>query len=77
PLRKQPAQDQPLQEQPMPAPLSVEKEKTAFRPEMEGRRMIHRKTVTVPETTDPEPKLRIDKKNLILYSEILKPKFDD
>ena len=25
---------------------------------------------------DPEPKLRIDKKNLILYSEILKPKFD-
>ena len=30
-----------------------------------------------PETENPEPKLRIDKKNLILYSEILKPKFDD
>ena len=30
-----------------------------------------------PETENPEPKLRIDKKNLILYSEILKPKYDD
>ena len=45
---------------------------------VEGQRAIsrerHREAVT--EEKDPEPKLRIDKKNLILYSEILKPKFD-
>ena len=44
----------------------------------EGQRAIsrerHKEVVT--EEKNPEPKLRIDKKNLILYSEILKPKFD-
>jgi len=51
----------------------------------EGQRAItrtKRESPAVPtesalQTNDPEPKLRIDKKNLILYSEILKPKFDD
>ena len=44
----------------------------------EGQRAIsrarHQEVVT--KEKNPEPKLRIDKKNLILYSEILKPKFD-
>ena len=44
----------------------------------EGQRAIarerHQEVAT--DKKDPEPKLRIDKKNLILYSEILKPKFD-
>ena len=45
---------------------------------VEGQRAISRERhkEVAPETKDPEPKLRIDKKNLILYSEILKPKFD-
>ena len=44
----------------------------------EGQRAISRERhqEVVPDKKDPEPKLRIDKKNLILYSEILKPKFD-
>lgn len=44
----------------------------------EGERAVHKAHQSeAPETENPEPKLRIDKKNLILYSEILKPKFDD
>ena len=44
-------------------------------PESEGQRAINRleKTKDKPE----EKKLEIDKKKLILYSEILKPKFDE
>ena len=44
----------------------------------EGQRAISRERhqEVVTEEKNPEPKLRIDKKNLILYSEILKPKFD-
>ena len=43
----------------------------------EGVRAIHRETVEkAPETTQPTDKLKIDKKKLIIYSEILKPKFD-
>ena len=45
---------------------------------IEGQRAIsrERRREVVTEEKDPEPKLRIDKKNLIFYSEILKPKFD-
>ena len=44
----------------------------------EGQRAIARERhqEVAADKKDPEPKLRIDKKNLILYSEILKPKFD-
>ena len=47
-------------------------------PVAEGQRAISRERhqEVVTEEKNPEPKLRIDKKNLILYSEILKPKFD-
>ena len=50
----------------------------ASQPVAEGQRAISRERhqEVVPDKKDPEPKLRIDKKNLILYSEILKPKFD-
>lgn len=49
-------------------------------PTAEGLRAIskdrHKDLEPGPEKEDPEQKLRIDKKKLILYSEILKPKFD-
>ncbi|MCR5841263.1 MAG: hypothetical protein K6G86_04200 [Bacteroidales bacterium] len=50
----------------------------APQPVAEGQRTISRERhqEVAPDKKDPEPKLRIDKKNLILYSEILKPKFD-
>lgn len=55
-----------------------EEQPDAPRAAEEGERAVHKTPrVEVPETENPEPKLRIDKKNLILYSEILKPKFDD
>ena len=43
---------------------------------VEGQRAVTRRIQEVEEI-DPRPKLEIDKKKLILYSEILKPKFDD
>ena len=45
-------------------------------PPVEGQRAVTRRIQEVEEI-DPRPKLEIDKKKLILYSEILKPKFDD
>ena len=45
-------------------------------PPVEGQRAIVRRIQEVEEI-DPRTKLEIDKKKLILYSEILKPKFDD
>ena len=43
----------------------------------EGRRAIHREAKKQTEPEDgAQQKLEIDKKKLILYSEILKPKFD-
>ena len=55
-----------------------EEQPDAPRAAEEGERAVHKTPrVEAPETENPEPKLRIDKKNLILYSEILKPKFDD
>ncbi len=46
-------------------------------PVEEGVRAIHREeTEKVPEPVQPADKLKIDKKKLIIYSEILKPKFD-
>ena len=41
----------------------------------EGQRAIDRHIET-PAGSEEKPKLEIDKKKLILYSEILKPKFD-
>lgn len=63
-----PAEAAELREEPSDAPQVAE----------EGERAVRRAPKDeAPETENPEPKLRIDKKNLILYSEILKPKFDD
>ena len=42
----------------------------------EGVRAIHRKETKKAEQQAPADKLKIDKKKLILYSEILKPKYD-
>ena len=43
----------------------------------EGVRAIHREEAEkAPEPVQPADKLKIDKKKLIIYSEILKPKFD-
>ncbi len=44
--------------------------------EEEGIRMIKRQPRLSEETSRQARKLEIDKKKLILYSEILKPKFD-
>ena len=41
----------------------------------EGQRAVERHIDTATQDDD-KPKLEIDKKKLILYSEILKPKFD-
>ena len=46
-------------------------------PVEEGVRAIHREeTKKAPGPVQPADKLQIDKKKLIIYSEILKPKFD-
>ena len=71
-----------LEEEEVEAPVEEaevrEEQPDAPRAAEEGERAVHKTPqVEVPETENPEPKLRIDKKNLILYSEILKPKFDD
>ena len=43
----------------------------------EGVRAIHKNgPQEAPEPVQPADKLKIDKKKLIIYSEILKPKFD-
>ena len=59
-------------------PVEQKMNTPAPEPVAEGQRAISRERhqEVVTEEKDPEPKLRIDKKNLILYSEILKPKFD-
>ena len=45
---------------------------------IEGERAIHRKEEEKKEVEKhPADKLKIDKKKLIIYSEILKPKFDE
>ena len=43
----------------------------------EGLRAINRKEEEKKVETQPADKLKIDKKKLIIYSEILKPKFDE
>lgn len=45
------------------------------KPVTEGQRAVKRHIGTATQDDD-KPKLEIDKKKLILYSEILKPKFD-
>ena len=43
----------------------------------EGIRAVHKNgPQEAPEPVEPADKLKIDKKKLIIYSEILKPKFD-
>ena len=43
----------------------------------EGIRAVHKNgPQEAPEPVQPADKLKIDKKKLIIYSEILKPKFD-
>ena len=43
----------------------------------EGIRAVHKnRPQEAPEPVQPADKLKIDKKKLIIYSEILKPKFD-
>jgi hypothetical protein len=62
---------------PATAPVSAEgkpQKETPTRFETEGQRAIVREKQV--ELQDDKPKLEIDKKKLILYSEILKPKFD-
>ena len=66
---------------PQPSDLPQAEQKTpSAEPTAEGLRAIskgrHKDLEPGPEKEDPEQKLRIDKKKLILYSEILKPKFD-
>ena len=43
----------------------------------EGVRAIKKREEKSPQRQEPADKLKIDKKKLILYSEILKPKYDD
>jgi hypothetical protein len=43
----------------------------------EGVRAIKKREEKSPQRQQPADKLKIDKKKLILYSEILKPKYDD
>ena len=68
------------EEEEAPAAEAAPREEQPRTPEVaeEGERAVRRAPKSeAPETENPEPKLRIDKKNLILYSEILKPKYDD
>ena len=69
-VRPAPQENVPRESIPQEAPAPV------FRPNLEGQRAIHREADHV-EAGQPAPKkLEIDKKKLILYSEILKPKYD-
>ena len=70
-VRPAPQENVPRESIPQEAPAP------AFRPNLEGQRAIHREA-DHPAVSEPSPeKLEIDKKKLILYSEILKPKFDE
>ncbi len=70
PQENAPQENVPRESIPQEAPAPV------FRPNLEGQRAIHREA-DHPTVSEPAPeKLEIDKKKLILYSEILKPKFD-
>ncbi len=70
----------------MPGTFVEQKSERALRPQgvtgggapfEEGVRAIHREEAEkAPEPVQPADKLKIDKKKLIIYSEILKPKFD-
>ena len=69
-----------------PSPISFEEFAREFSPEaaggsqefgQEGIRAVHKNgPQEAPEPVQPADKLKIDKKKLIIYSEILKPKFD-
>ena len=61
----------PLDSVPQEAPVPT------FRPNLEGQRAIHREADHTVVSEPAPQKLEIDKKKLILYSEILKPKFDE
>lgn len=71
PISRQPVSREPIVQKQVahePVPDNASKE--------EGVRAIHRKEEEKKVETQPADKLKIDKKKLIIYSEILKPKFD-
>lgn len=59
-----------------PTAAVPEPPRQAGEPDEEGTRAIRRESKIRTETVEEKKKLDIDKKKLILYSEILKPKFD-
>ena len=84
PISFNPAPRPVVQPAPRPAPqesiplesVPQETPAPAFRPNLEGQRAIHREEKHAVASELAPKKLEIDKKKLILYSEILKPKFD-